>query len=114
TVVGNLIGQATIDVVPRVAGRIESISAKLGDRVSRGQQIAKIEDRELQQQVKQAEQSLEVNRATVRQRESDLNLRKTTLARQQALLEAKLQTRQVVEDAEAAYNSAVAAVELAS
>lgn len=113
TVVGNLIGQATVDVVPRVAGRIDTISAKLGDRVTRGQQIAKVEDRELQQQVKQAEQSLEVNRATLKQRESDLQLRKTTLGRQQALFEAKLSTRQTVEDAEAAYNSALAAVDLA-
>jgi multidrug efflux pump subunit AcrA (membrane-fusion protein) len=63
TVVGNLVGQATVDIVPRVAGRIDSLTATLGDRVTRGQQVAKIEDRELQQQVLQAEQSLEVNRA---------------------------------------------------
>jgi RND family efflux transporter MFP subunit len=113
TVVGNLVGQATVDVVPRVAGRIDTLSARLGDRVTRGQQIAKIEDRELQQQVKQAEQSLEVNKATLKQRESDLQLRKTTLGRQQQLFEAKLATRQTVEDAEAAYNSAIAAVDLA-
>jgi RND family efflux transporter MFP subunit len=113
TVVGNLIGQSTVDVVPRVAGRIDSITAKLGDRVTRGQQIAKVEDRELRQQVIQAEQSLEVNRATVKQRESDLQLRRTTLARQQELLARGLQTRQVVEDAEAGFNSAVAAVDLA-
>jgi RND family efflux transporter MFP subunit len=114
TVVGNLIGQATVDVVPRVAGRIDSITAKLGDRVSRGQIIAKIEDRELQQQVKQIEQNVIVNKATVTQRDSDLNLRKTTLARQKELLSRGLATRQTVEDAEAAFNSAVAAVELAS
>ena len=68
TVVGNLIGQATVDVVPRVAGRIESLPVKLGDRVSKGQLIAKIEDRELQQQVKQVEQNVLVNNATVTQR----------------------------------------------
>jgi len=113
TVVGNLVGQATVDIVPRVAGRIDSLTATLGDRVTRGQQVAKIEDRELQQQVLQAEQSLEVNRATVKQRESDLQLRRTTLARQQELLDKGLQTRQVVEDAEAGYNSALAAVDLA-
>lgn len=113
TVVGNLVGQSTVDIVPRVAGRIDSLTAKLGDRVTRGQQVAKIEDRELRQQVIQAEQSLEVNRATVKQRESDLQLRRTTLARQQELLAKGLQTRQVIEDAEAGFNSAVAAVDLA-
>jgi RND family efflux transporter MFP subunit len=113
TVVGNLIGQATVDVVPRVAGRLDAIQVKLGDRVSRGQMLVKIEDRELQQQVKQAEQSLEVNKATVTQRQSDLQLRKTTLARQQELFKGGLSTRQTVEDAEASFNSAVAAVDLA-
>ncbi len=113
TVVGNLIGNATVDIVPRVAGRLDSITAKLGDRVSRGQQIAKIEDRELQQQVKQVEQNVLVNNATVTQRESDLQLRKTTLDRQKELLSRGLATRQTIEDAEAAFNSAVAAVELA-
>ncbi len=113
TVVGNLIGNATVDIVPRVAGRLDSITAKLGDRVTRGQQIAKIEDRELQQQVKQVEQNVLVNNATVTQRESDLQLRKTTLDRQKELLSRGLATRQTIEDAEAAHNSAVAAVELA-
>src|SRR5689334_15393079 len=37
TVVGNLIGEATVDVVPRVAGRLDSVMVKLGDRVSKGQ-----------------------------------------------------------------------------
>ncbi len=114
TVVGNLIGQVTVDVVPRVAGRLDSITARLGDRVTTGQVIAKIEDRELQQQVKQLQQNVKVNQATVTQRESDLQLRKTTLARHEELLARGLATRQVVEDATAAFNSAVAAVELAT
>lgn len=113
TVVGNLIGQTTVDIVPRVAGRIDSLTAKLGDRVAKGQLIAKIEDRELQQQVKQVEQNVLVNNATVTQRESDLQLRKTTLDRQKSLLAQGLATRQTIEDAEAAHSSAIAAVELA-
>jgi RND family efflux transporter MFP subunit len=113
TVVGNLIGQATVDIVPRVAGRIESLTVKLGDHVAKGQLIAKIEDRELQQQIKQVEQNVLVNKATVTQRESDLRLRKSTLDRQKSLLTSGLATRQTVEDADAAHNSAIAAVELA-
>ena len=45
TVVGNLIGEATVDVVPRVGGRIETIAVKLGDRVTKGQVVVKLEDR---------------------------------------------------------------------
>src|SRR5688572_24297898 len=76
-VVGNLVGDATVAVVPRAAGRLQTISVRLGDRVSRGQRIAKIEDFELQEQVKQQEAALEVSRATIRQREADLQLAET-------------------------------------
>ena len=51
TVVGNLIGEATVDVVPRTGGRLTAMNVKLGDRVRRGQIIAKIEDREIVEQV---------------------------------------------------------------
>ena len=71
TVVGNLIGQATVDVVPRVGGRIESIPVKLGDRVTKGQMVAKIEDDQIREQINQRLASLEVNKANVTQRESD-------------------------------------------
>src|SRR5918996_108369 len=54
TVVGNLIGEATVSVAPRAAGRLQEMYVKLGDRVNRGQRIATIEDFELQQQIKQA------------------------------------------------------------
>jgi len=47
TVVGNLIGEATVVVAPRVGGRIESVLVKMGDRVTKGQLIAKMEDRDI-------------------------------------------------------------------
>ena len=50
TVVGNLIGQATVAVAPRAAGRLQDVSVRLGDRVSRGQRVARIEDFEIQEQ----------------------------------------------------------------
>jgi multidrug efflux pump subunit AcrA (membrane-fusion protein) len=37
TVVGNLIGQQTVEVVPRTGGRLVSVNVRLGDRVARGQ-----------------------------------------------------------------------------
>jgi hypothetical protein len=55
---------------------LEEISVQLGDRVSRGQRIAKIEDQEILEQVKQAEAAFQVASATIRQREADLALAK--------------------------------------
>jgi RND family efflux transporter MFP subunit len=113
TVVGNLIGEATVDVAPRVGGRIESISVKMGDRVAKGQPIAKMEDRDVAEQVKQAQASLEVNKANVTARASDLKVAENNLLRAQAQFSAGLVSKQALEDAESRSSSAVAQVEVA-
>jgi RND family efflux transporter MFP subunit len=113
TVVGNLIGEATVDVVPRVTGRIESVAVRLGDRVSRGQPIAKIEDREIREQINQVNASLQVNAANVANRESDLTVAETALQRAKTTYERGLASKQSLEDAEARHNAAVAQVNVA-
>jgi RND family efflux transporter MFP subunit len=110
TVVGNLIGEATVDVVPRVAGRIESIAVQLGDRVSKGQQIVKIEDRTIREQIRQAEASLETNKATVLSRENDEKVAASVLGRMKAQAEAGLVSKQALEDAESRHNAAMSQV----
>ena len=86
---------------------------RLGDQVSRGREIARIEDDELQQQVSQAQASFEVARATVRQREADLGLAKTTRERAQSLFERELVSGQEIDDAEAVHQAAIAQLDLA-
>jgi RND family efflux transporter MFP subunit len=111
-VVGNLIGAATVEAAPKVNGRLESVDVKLGDPVRRGQTIAKVEDREIQEQVRQAEATYEVSRATIRQREADLKLAQTNLERNRNLLERQLLPRQTYDDTEARYQAALAQVDL--
>jgi RND family efflux transporter MFP subunit len=113
TVVGNLIGLATVDVVPRVGGRLESIGVRLGDRVMRGQPVAKIEDREIREQINQAQASLEVNKANVANRESDLKVGEMALQRAQTGFDRGIASRQSLEDAEARHNAAVSQVNVA-
>jgi membrane fusion protein (multidrug efflux system) len=113
TLVGNLIGQATVAVAPRAAGRLQDISVRLGDRVTRGQRLAQIEDFEIKEQVKQAEAAQEVSQATIRQREADLSLAKTSVERSRSLFEKQLLPKQTLDDTEARYLSAVAALDLA-
>ena len=112
-VVGNLVGDQTVSVVPKAAGRLESITVKLGDRVTRGQRIAKIEDQELLEQVKQAEAAFQVASATIRQREADLELAKTNAERSRNLFQRQLLPQQTLDDSEAKYQSAQAALDLA-
>ena len=113
TVVGNLIGAATVQVVPKVNGRLESVAVKLGDRVSRGQTLARVEDLEIRQQVRQAEASHEVAAATIRQREADLKFAQTNLDRSRSLFDRQLLPRQSMDDAEARFQAATAQLDLA-
>lgn len=113
TVVGNLIGEATVAVAPRAAGRLQEVYVRLGDRVNRGQRIAKIEDFELQEQIKQAEAAQEVASATIRQREADLALAKTNVERNQSLFDRNILPKQTLDDNTARYQSAQAQLDLA-
>jgi membrane fusion protein (multidrug efflux system) len=113
TVVGNLIGDATVAVVPRTAGRLQELSVRLGDRVTRGQRLAKIEDFEIVEQVKQAEAAQEVSQATIRQREADLQLAETNVERSRSLFERQLLPKQTLDDNEARYQAALAQLDLA-
>jgi RND family efflux transporter MFP subunit len=113
TVVGNLIGLQTVDVAPRVQGRLISVSVDMGDPVRRGQVIARVEDREIAEQVRQAEASMEVSKATIRQREADLKVAELNFDRSKNLFSRQLLAKQALDDAESRYLAAVAQVDLA-
>jgi len=113
TVVGNLIGEQTVDVVPRTGGRLVSVNVKLGDPVRRGQLLAKIEDFEIIEQVKQAQASMEVARATIRQREADLKVAELNFDRSKNLYGRQLLAKQALDDAESRYLAAQAQLDLA-
>jgi RND family efflux transporter MFP subunit len=111
-VVGNLVGEATVSVTAKVSGRLEAVYVELGDRVARGGRIAKVEDQELREQVKQAEASFEVAQATVRQREADLKFAQTALDRSRNLFSRQLLPRQTLDDAEARVQASTAQLDL--
>ena len=112
TVVGNLIGLQTVDIAPRTAGRLLSVNVQLGDRVRRGQVVAKVEDREIVEQVRQAESAQEVSKATIRQREADLKVAELNFERSKNLFQRQLLAKQALDDAESRYMSAVAQFDL--
>ncbi len=112
-VVGSLVGAATVDVVPRAQGRLQQISVRIGDPVRQGQTLAKVEDQELREQLRQAEASFEVARATIRQREADLSFARTNLDRNRSLFDRQLLPRQSLDDAEARFQASQAQLDLA-
>jgi RND family efflux transporter MFP subunit len=111
-VVGNLIGEQTVDVAPKTGGRVERVNVQLGDRVRRNQVIAKIEDREIVEQVRQAVASQEVSKATIRQREADLRVAEVNFERSKNLYTRQLLAKQALDDAESRYLAAQAQLDL--
>ena len=112
-VVGNLIGAATVQVVPRVNGRLSDVTVKLGDSVRRGHMVAKVEDSEIQEQVRQAQAAYRVSEATIRQREADLKLATTNKDRSKSLFDRELLPQQTYDDTVARYEAATAQNDLA-
>ena len=80
--------------------------------MSRGQLLAKIEDCEIVEQVKQAEASLEVAQATIRQREADLKVAELNFERSKNLFGRQLLAKQALDDAESRYLAAQAQLDL--
>jgi RND family efflux transporter MFP subunit len=111
-VVGNLIGEQTVDVAPKTSGRVEKVNVQLGDRVRRNQVLAKIEDREIVEQVRQAVASQEVSKATIRQREADLRVAEVNFERSKNLYARQLLAKQALDDAESRYLAAQAQLDL--
>ncbi len=112
-VVGNLIGAATVEVVPRANGRLQVVDVKLGDPVRQGQVIARVEDSELREQVRGAEASYQVAQASIRQREADLKLAQNNLDRSRSLYERQLLPQQTFDDVDARHQAALAQLDLA-
>ena len=113
-VVGNLIGAATVQVVPRVNGRLATVNVQLGDSVRRGQTVAKVEDLEIQEQVRQAEAALRVAQATIGQRDADLKLARTNKDRSESLFKRQLLPQQTYDDTVARLEAAQAQNDLAN
>jgi len=102
-----------VQVVPRVNGRLQTVNVKLGDSVRQGQVIARVEDLEIREQVRQAEATYKVSEASIRQREADLKLAKTNLDRSQSLVDRQLLPQQTFDDVDARHQAAQAQLDLA-
>jgi multidrug efflux system membrane fusion protein len=85
---GNVVATQTVAVKSRVAGLLERIHFKEGDRVEAGQLLAEIDPRELRVQLAQAEGQLARNRALLENARVDLRryeslFKQDSIARQQ-------------------------------
>ncbi|MDD8019587.1 MAG: efflux RND transporter periplasmic adaptor subunit [Acidobacteriota bacterium] len=78
---GTLIPKSQFVVAPKVSGKLKKLYVDIGDKVTRGQVVAQLDDDEYQQQVAQAEADLKVARANFEEARSALELAKKDLER---------------------------------
>lgn len=80
----------SVKVSPAVAGKLVAVSVVPGDRVVRGQGIARLDNRQATDQVAQADATLQVANAGVAQARTNLLLARNTLGRLQMLYREKI------------------------
>ncbi len=110
---GTLYPRFQFVVAPKIAGRLEKLWFNIGDAVVPGQLIAVIDDAEYLQQVDQVRAELEVAKALLEEKQSDLEVQKREFDRITALRNKKIVSASELEIAEAQYRSKLAQYKVA-
>ena len=110
---GALKAKESVDVIAKVTGRLQKVYFQVGDRVSRGDVVAEMEDDELQQRVSRAEAAISVNSATVSQAQAELANTEANLRRSEQLFEEGLLSPQEFEQQKTSLAMVEAQVKLA-
>lgn len=110
---GEVIPTYRFVVAPRVPGRLVAVAKRIGDRVTAGEVLARVDDEEYRQDVLEAEADLGTTRATLAETTVQLEQAERDLARLQTLEERQLISRSEVERARAARDALVSRQKLA-
>jgi len=97
---GTLAGIAEVQISPKIAGRIESLQANLGDEVRQGQLLATLDDSEARHAVTEAQAKLAVARAGLEECQTNLETARRELERVRTLRERKVAAASELEAAE--------------
>jgi len=103
---GTLLPDSQFTVAPKISAKLEKIMVDIGDRVTRGQLVAVLDDDEYVQQVDQARAELDVARANIEENRSALDLAQREFERAKALREKKIVSVAELDAAEAQYKAA--------
>lgn len=98
---GTLYPAAQFEVAPRISGKLERLLVDIGDRVTKGEVIARLDSDEYQQQMLEARAAVEVARATLAEARSSLDAQQKELKRTRQLREQKIASESELEAAEA-------------
>lgn len=106
TASGYVVAQRKAAVASKATGRLEYLSVVEGDRVKKGQVLARIEDTDMRASLDQARANLQLN-------EADLKDAAQWLDRQKKLLQSGVSTQADYDGAEARYRRVLASIDVA-
>lgn len=102
---GTLIPKSYFTIVPKISGRVKELYVDIGDRLSRGQLVALLEDEEYQQQVIQAEADLGVAQANLEEAASAQELAQKEYDRAKTLHAKGILSDAEIEAAQSAFSA---------
>jgi RND family efflux transporter MFP subunit len=100
-------------VAPKVAGRVIQIGKRIGDPVSKGEVIARIDDAEYQQAVREAEANLKIAEASLSEALSQIDLSRQEKERAESLESRGMATAAELDAARSNYEARQARYQLA-
>ncbi len=106
TASGYVVAQRKAAVASKATGRLVYLGVVEGDKVNKGQVIARLEDSDIKAALDQAKASLEMNKA-------DLNSAQRALDRQKSLFDKGLSTQADYDAADAQYRKVLASIDMA-
>ena len=110
---GNIEAISDVDLYSKIAGRLEELGKDVGDKVGKGEVLARIDDREIEARLNQAKAELAVAKAELKKAMADLHKAKKDKDRALRLYERGVESEYLFDQADTAYKSALASHELA-
>ena len=98
---GRLDAVERINVGAQVSGQVKSLKVKLGDRITKGQPIADIDDMPQRNELRNAEAALNVVKADLQAKQAQLKQAESRFKRQRRMLNEEASSREDFESAEA-------------
>lgn len=110
---GTVIAKNQVALYPEISGKISKVHVQNGDSVAKGDPVVSLEDKQYQEQVRQAQAALRINRARLKQAEAQYRELEARYKRTKKLSEQDLSSELEMETLQAQMASAEADVELA-
>ena len=111
--VGSLLPQTSVEVLSKVEGRLEEIFVDVGSWIEEGGLIARIEQEEIIEEVRETEASVRVAQATLKGKEAEMKNLERQLERSKRLFKKNFISRQELDSVETQHYSAIAQTDLA-